>query len=83
MGVNRMRHTSPTKPARANGTGVGHAVVALRGVMSMTYSTLRCGHRPGGPSARTALGARVEPGQNVVLKRRFLMVRAASACGAA
>ena len=83
FGVNRMRHTSPTKPARANAMGVDHAVVAMRGVSSMTCSTLRRGHRLGGRSARTAVGARFEHGQTAVFKRRLPVVRAASACGAA
>lgn len=78
MGVNRVRRTLPTKSARANGTGVGHTVVAMRGVMAMTYSNVRRRrHRLRSPSARTALEVRVERGQNVVLKRRFLM----NACG--
>ena len=77
MGVNRVRHTSPTKPARANGTVVGHADVAMRGVTSTTYSTLRHVHRLGGAPAWAAVGVGFEHGQNFVLKHRSLR----SACG--
>ena len=77
MGVNRVRHTSPTKPARANGTGVGHADVAMRGVTSTAYSILRRVHWLGGSPAWTAVGVGFEHGQNVVLKRRSL----SGACG--